>query len=74
MRGRALVLGLLLLAGCGAMKRFHDRMVVRPLTPSPYHEQLTEKPQCLHCHTQLGGAPAVPHPDYDRCADCHRAG
>jgi hypothetical protein len=61
------------LAGCGALRTIHDRMTVDPLSPSQFHVRLTEKNQCLHCHEALKKAPAVPHPDYVRCAACHVA-
>ena len=59
------------IAGCAATQTILDKMNVKRLSPTPFHQQLTQKPQCMHCHTQLPDAPAVPHPQYKNCAACH---
>ncbi len=62
-----------LLAGCAMTQTIVDKMQVEPLSPTPFHQQLDTKQQCMHCHTELAAAPAVPHPDYKNCAACHVA-
>ena len=69
---RIATLGLLILAGCTVTRTVIDRIRVEPLSPSPYHRQLTDKEQCMHCHAALASAPAVPHPQYKRCTSCHK--
>lgn len=56
-------------AGCTTM---WDYVRSRPLEPLPVHRGMEAKEQCMHCHTAaVAGAPAVPHPQYERCAMCH---
>ncbi len=67
----ALVLPCAVVAGCAASRTIIDKMQSKPLSATPFHEALTDKAQCMHCHTQLAAAPAVPHPDYEKCVACH---
>jgi len=60
-------------AGCAMTRTIVDKINAEPLSPAPFHQQLTSKQQCMHCHTQIATAPAVPHPDYKNCAACHSA-
>ena len=68
----ALTLAGALAAGCAASRTIIDKMQSKPLSATPFHVALTDKAQCMHCHTQLAGAPSVPHPDYKRCVSCHQ--
>ena len=61
-------------AGCAATRTIVDSMRAQPLSPTPFHSQLSDKPQCMHCHTQIASAPPVPHPDYKKCTSCHQTG
>ena len=71
-RGGLRVLGFAaVIAGCAMTRTIVDKMNAEPLSPAPFHQQLTDKQQCMHCHTQFAAAPTVPHPDYKNCAACH---
>jgi hypothetical protein len=69
-RGPLLVAAALLF-GCAASRTIIDRINAEPLSDQAFHRQLTAKEQCMHCHSELANAPAVPHPEYKKCVSCH---
>jgi hypothetical protein len=38
----------------------------------PGHDLTVPPRQCVACHTQGAGAPAIPHPSLPTCGFCHR--
>ena len=69
-RGLALLALAALVAGCTQTMR--DYFAVKPMPPLALHQGMTDKQQCMHCHTaDVAGAPPVPHPQYKRCTLCH---
>ncbi len=62
----------LLAAGCAVTQTIVDKMRVEPLSPTAFHASLRDTTQCTHCHAQVAAAPSVPHPQYKKCASCHR--
>ncbi len=68
---KRLLAALVFAGGCTATQTIIDSMNKKPLPATPFHRQLTEKTQCMHCHTEISSAPAVPHPQYKKCASCH---
>ncbi len=70
-RWRRLLAVLVFVGGCAVTQTIADKMNVKPLSATPFHQQLTAKNQCVHCHTGAAGAPEVPHRQYKNCAGCH---
>ena len=68
------VVGLLAgtLAACSVTHIIIDSYRAPRISQVPIHQDMTEKDQCMHCHSAgVAGAPPMPHRDYKRCIACH---
>jgi hypothetical protein len=69
MRSMYVVLAIVLLAAWGLGIA---SIVAKDVERLPGHDLGVGPTRCITCHTQPGGAPAMPHVAFPSCGFCHR--